>query len=128
MEGDFKKIRKKSKSSTLSKEVFYEQFKHLFSDNDAFTNGFVETQVNDNVFMNNNNVEFLDRRISIEEVNIAIFSLKNGKSALVDSFIPQLFKVCNNQLTPMLCKLFNFIFDNNIYPELWRKGIIVTVP
>ena len=39
-----------SKSSTLSKEVFYEQFKHLFSDNDAFTNDFVETQVNDNEF------------------------------------------------------------------------------
>ena len=73
-------------------------------------------------------METLDRRICIEEVNIAISSLKNGKRGSVDSLIPQLFKVCNNQLTPMLCKLFNFIFDNNIYPELWRKGIIVTVP
>ena len=119
---------KKSKSSTLSKEVSYEHFKHLFSDNDAFTNGFVETQVNDNVFMNNNNVEFLDRQICIEEVNIAISSLKNGKSGSVDSLIPELFKVCHNQLAPMLCKLFNYIFDNNIYPEIWRKGIIVPVP
>jgi len=96
LEGDFKKIRKKSKSSTLSKEVFYEQFKHLFSDNDAFTNDFVETQVNDNEFMNNNNAEFLDRQISIEEVNIAISSLKNGKSGSVDSLILELFKVCHN--------------------------------
>ena len=67
-------------------------------------------------------------QISIEEVNIAISSLKNGKSGSVDSLIPELFKVCHNQLAPMLCKLFNYIFDNNIYPEIWRKGIIVPVP
>ena len=34
----------------------------------------------------------------------------------------------HNQLAPMLCKLFNYIFDNNIYPEICRKGIIVPVP
>jgi len=28
----------------------------------------------------------------------------------------------------MLCKLFNYIFDNNLYPEIWKKGIIVSVP
>ena len=100
----------------------------MFSDNGAFTNDFVETQVNDNVFMNNNNVEFLDRQICIEEVTIAISSLKNGKSGSVDSLIPELFLVCHNQLAPMLCKLFNYIFDNNIYQEIWRKGIIVPVP
>ena len=71
---------------------------------------------------------FLDRQISIEEVNIAISSLKNGKSASVDSLIPELFKVCHNQLAPMLCKLFKYIFDNDMYPEIWRKGIIVPVP
>ena len=64
----------------------------------CFTNDFVETQINDNEFMNNNNVDFLDRRISIEEINISISSLKNGKSGSVDSLIPQLFKVCHNQL------------------------------
>ena len=52
----------------------------------------------------------------------------NGKSGSVDSLIPELFKVCQNQLAPMLCKLFNYIFDNNIYPEICRKGIIVPVP
>ena len=71
MEGDLNNP-KKSKSSTVSKEVFYEHFKHLFSDNGAFTNNFVETQVNDNVFMNNNNVELLDRPISIEEVKVIL--------------------------------------------------------
>jgi len=43
LEGDPEK-----KSSTLSKQVFYDHVKHGFSDNDAFTNDFVETQVNDN--------------------------------------------------------------------------------
>ena len=28
----------------------------------------------------------------------------------------------------MFCKLFKYIFDNDIYPEIWRKGIIVPVP
>ena len=91
----------KKQNQALSKQVFYEHFKHLFSDNDAFTNDFVETQVNDNVFMNNYNVKFLDRQISIEEVNIAISSLKNGKSGSVDSLIPEQFNVCHNQLAPM---------------------------
>ena len=53
---------------------------------------------------------FLDRQISIEEVNIAISSLKNGKSG----------SVCHNQLAPMLCKWFNYIFDYNIYPERYN--------
>ena len=45
-----------NQNQALSNEAFYEHFKHLFSDNGAFTNDFVETQVNNNVFMNNNNV------------------------------------------------------------------------
>ena len=111
-------MREKIKIKHFIKGIILRTFKHLISDNDAFTNDFVKTQVNDNVFMNNNNVEFLDRRISIEEVNIVISSLKNGKSGSVDSLIPELFKVCHNQLAPMLCKLFNYIFNNNIYPEI----------
>ena len=70
----------------------------------------------------------LSKEVFYERLRTAISSLKNGKSGSVDSLIPELFKVCHNQLAPMLCKLFNYIFDNNIYPEIWRKGIIVPVP
>ena len=73
-------MREKIKIKHFIKGIILRTFKHLISDNDAFTNDFVETQVHDNVFMYNNNVDFLDLQISIEEVTIAISSLKNGKS------------------------------------------------
>jgi len=46
----------------------------LFSDDDSFTYGLVETQVNANELMNNTNVDVLVHRISIEGVSIALYS------------------------------------------------------
>ena len=31
-------------------------------------------------------------------------------------------------LSPVLCRLFNYIFDHGIYPESWAKGMLVPIP
>ena len=64
----------------------------------------------------------------ITEVRNAILALKRGKSGGYDKLIPDLFIDCVDLLSPILCKLFNYIFSNGIYPGGWTKGIIVPVP
>jgi len=61
-------------------------------------------------------------------VDQAIGSLKRGKSGGFDKLIPEIFIECKNTLSPILCKLFNYMYDNSIYPDSWTKGIIVPVP
>jgi hypothetical protein len=31
-------------------------------------------------------------------------------------------------IAPLLCKLFNFMFNHCIYPDSWTKDVIVPVP
>jgi hypothetical protein len=35
---------------------------------------------------------------------------------------------CSDLLLPCLYKLFNFMFLNIVYPEIWTKGRIVPIP
>ena len=35
---------------------------------------------------------------------------------------------CIDTLTPVLCKLFNHLFANGLYPEQWTRGVIIPVP
>jgi len=125
---EIKKFRKNNKAGKVSKEDFYNHFKGLFSDSDLFQNDDVESNVNNDEYLNSNHDDFLDREFTVDEVLKAISTLKNGKSGSVDSLIPEMFKVCKNELAPVLCILFNYIFNNNLYPEIWMKGIIVPVP
>ena len=37
-------------------------------------------------------------------------------------------KECIDCFSPLLCKLFNYMYSNCIYPENWTKGIIVPIP
>ena len=43
-------------------------------------------------------------------------------------FSPEYFLDSFELIGDMLCKLFNFIFHNNLYPECWTKGLIIPVP
>ena len=45
----------------------------------------------------------------------------------MDLLIPEIFKTLNAELGPILCKVFNFIFNTGVCLESWSKGIIVPV-
>ena len=123
---EIRKFRKRNDKNNIPLNDFYEHFKNLFSNDDIFENIQVESQLNDQSF--DVNVEELDQSICTEEVVKAIESLKRGKSGGSDLLIPEIFIECKEMLSPILCKLFNYMFDNSIYPESWTNGIIVPVP
>ena len=92
----------------------------------VFTNADVENHIHiDDVL---NNIEQLDNEFSLTEVLKAISSLKKGKSAGLDGIIPEMIINCKDIIAPMLCKLFNHMYVNCIYPSSWTKGMIVPIP
>lgn len=66
--------------------------------------------------------------ITVDEVLRAVDKIKCNKSAGIDLLSPEIFVACKDVMSPLLCKLFNFMFDNCVYPESWSSGIIVPIP
>ena len=42
--------------------------------------------------------------------------------------IPEMFIESKDSLSPILCKLFNFMYNNSVYPSNWSMGVIVPDP
>ena len=122
---------------SVSLQDFLEHFKGVYSENSEFSQDFVEQFVQNNFDQTNGEAQnnafhydtsSLDSAISLTEVIKAISKLKRNKSPGCDLLPPELFYDSIDLLGDILCKLFNVIFDNGIYPECWTKGIIVPVP
>ncbi|MCG8046841.1 MAG: hypothetical protein N0E48_14600 [Candidatus Thiodiazotropha endolucinida] len=125
---EIKKIRGSNKTtSRLTSDDFYTHFKNLYSSENIFVNENVERELEAEA-ENLRNVEQLDCNFSIQEVGAAIRSLKRGKSSGEDSLIPEIFIATSTILSPIICRLFNYMFENSIYPDCWTRGIIVPVP
>ena len=80
---EIKKIKvKRSKSSTIKHDQYFEHFENLYSNSDGFSNDDVEediSNIDDNI-----NVEELDCDFTIVEVKRAIFrQLKDVKSVVL---------------------------------------------
>ena len=126
------KIKKNKNSKSGSNEVdlktFYEHFKHLYSVDEPFTRDQVESRLRDSdaAFTESSNV--LAEKITVDEVLRAVDKLKCNKSAGIDLLIPEIFIASKDVISPLICKLFNFMFDNCVYPESWSIGIIVPIP
>lgn len=54
--------------------------------------------------------------------------MKRGKSTGVDQLCSEIFIDGAHVLAPILCKLFNYMYDRAFYPDSWTRGIIVPVP
>ena len=69
---------------------------------------------------------FMNRAISIDEVQRQITQAKSGKACGPDS-IP--YEATKNENTILLFhKLINLVFDTGCLPELWTKAIIFPIP
>ena len=116
---------KKNKSENITIDEFYNHFKDVFSDKDNFTNVDVESGLSgsDEVTLDE-----LDREFTLDEVDKAIASLKRGKSPGIDNILPEVFIESKQILAPLLCKLFNFMYNKSIYPESWTKSVLIPIP
>ena len=77
----------------------------------------------------------LDRPITADEVYAAIRKLKMGKAPGEDGILTDILKTAadavnngklrgNNTVVTALVLLFNYVFDNEVWPERWGTGVI----
>ena len=59
------------------------------------------------------------------EFRAAIKELQRGKRAGEDGIINELFIYGEAALIPYLIVIFNFVFENGIFPNEWTKGLLV---
>ena len=69
----------------------------------------------------------LDLPISQTEIKAAIKKLKSKKAPGVDRIRNEMLKCGGDKLIPILFKLFNFIVNSGIYPDIWTKGVITAI-
>ena len=74
------------------------------------------------------NVDALDSEITENDIIKAIAKLKPEKSAGSDNIIGEIFTASPIFFAPLLKKLFNYIFNHGIYPDLWTECLVIPVP
>lgn len=99
----------------------------LFSSDTVFKDDYVE-EILKNDILYDNSINVLDDNFCEDEIIKAITRLKRQKSPGDDLLIADMFIDSKEQLAPMLCKLFNYIYNSDVYPQSWTKGILVLVP
>lgn len=62
-----------------------------------------------------------------KEVRETIAKLKNNKSPGVDGFAGEYYKVFVTDLTPVLCKLYNYVLNSGNPLESWSEAIITVL-
>ena len=73
-------------------------------------------------------LKIIFRKITKKEVRKAIKALKNNKAAGIDRIFVELLKYGGETVVNWLTYLFNLIWEQEIVPENWTKGIVVKLP
>ena len=63
-----------------------------------------------------------------EEVEIAVASLKKGKSAGVDNIPAELVQACGETMIDVLTEICNRIWRTGEWPTPWTQSLIITLP
>lgn len=65
--------------------------------------------------------------ITEKEIRDNIFKLKNNKSPGTDGFSGEYYKACIDDLTPILCKVYNYALKKGEPPGSWSEAIISVI-
>ena len=116
---------KGSKENSIQPETFCEHFKELYSKGESFHDDNVKTHLQQNSEITAEHTRVWSNSITIAEVRNGIGKLKRNKSAGIDFLlIPEIFIVSKDIISPLLCKLLNYLYDNCLYPDSWSRGIV----
>ena len=69
-------------------------------------------------------MDLINEPITKDEVTGTLISLKNGKAPGPDGIIGEMFKNASDVVLDLFVKLFNEIFNKEVYPENWTDSII----
>ena len=72
----------------------------------------------------NDETQFLNVPITVEEISKCITKLKNSKAPGSDQILNEYIKYTKTQMLPLYAKLFNLILETGIIPEKWVEGMI----
>lgn len=59
--------------------------------------------------------------------NEAIAKLRNNKSPGADGYAGEYYKIFENELTPILCKVYNYALNSGDIPKSWSEAIITVL-
>ncbi|KAK3086155.1 hypothetical protein FSP39_014419 [Pinctada imbricata] len=113
----FSRRKSKGTNSNITHEEFMKHFENLTS------LSYDESEIDIN-FIQDAIYSQLDIPITVKEIIEAIKKLNKNKSCAEDHMINEIFITCKDDLSPILCKLFNIVLDSGIFPEAWSKGCI----
>ena len=103
----------------------FDFFKKMNSERAEMTHqSYVSPQV-DNSSIDDENI--LNKPITEEEIRTCISKLKNHKAPGIDNIINEYITTTEDILMPVYIRVFNIIFMNGIFPDVWSKGIIVPI-
>ena len=63
-----------------------------------------------------------------EEVEAAVKTLKNGKSAGVDNIPAEMVQTCGEDMISVLLIIFNKIWQTGEWPTQWTQSLVITLP
>ena len=66
--------------------------------------------------------------IDVKSVRKQLKSLNSRKGAGPDGLIPRVLKLCADQLSPVICDIFNLSLETQTTPKLWKSAIIKPLP
>ena len=69
----------------------------------------------------------MDASFNINELNVSIKRLKNGKSCGIDSITNEMISEGGTALHESILTIFNYIFRSGTYPTKWRDNIILPI-
>ena len=113
----------KANSSNIDLNEWYDHFKDLFANNDTDDNVQDASQFDNS----EESDHFLNEEITELEVQKAIKKLKCGKVCELDGITAEMLKAGGQDVVLFLTRMFNVLFEKDIYPQDWAKAIVIPI-
>ena len=75
--------------------------------------------------LDENETEILNLEFTLEEIQTIISHLKNNKTPGLDLLRNEFLKNAPKELVNFICRLFNFILNTSLIPDVWCQGLIM---
>lgn len=112
-------FKRKQVRNNISVDVWFNHFQALLQK--TVNNAQNDEVLDEEIYSN------MNRPISKEEVLLALNKLKNRKAAGPDGIIGELLKKSCDQVVSFFLKLFNKLFDEDIFPHNWTESVILPI-
>ena len=123
--GELRDFDKETTLNPIGPDEWLRHFTNLMNGTFKETNSNLDKHMDEFVAANKDNIfNELNFRITENEVQKAIASLKRGKAAGQDLILNEMIKTGMATLTPVFTKLFNQILNSGSFPTAWRYNFL----